>query len=116
MANVEDPRGLGENVNELEEQVITLEGEDGRSYVCRILGLFEFEEKEYALLLNMGEAGKEQQEEEPSTVVMQLITQNDQAVFRTIQNDEEFDRVIAYVRELALEMEDEEGGAEAPQS
>ena len=96
------------NVEDLEEQVITLEGEDGHSYVCRILGLFEYEEKEYALLLNMGEAGKEESEE-PSTVVMQLITKDDQAVFRTIENDEEFERVINYVRELANEMEGEEG-------
>jgi len=103
------------NVEDLEEQVITLEGEDGHSYVCRILGLFEFEEKEYALLLNMGEAGKAEEEggDEPSTVVMQLITKDDQAVFRTIENDEEFDRVIAYVRELAIEMEGDEETAEA---
>jgi hypothetical protein len=97
------------NVEDLEEQIITLEGEDGHSYVCRILGLFEYEEKEYALLLNMGEAGKEEQTEEPSTVVMELITKNDQAVFRTIENDAEFERVINYVRELANEMEGDEG-------
>ena len=96
------------NVEDLEEQVITLEGEDGHSYVCRILGLFEFEEKEYALLLNMGETGKEESEE-PSTVVMQLITKDDQAVFRTIENDEEFERVINYVRELANEYDEEPG-------
>jgi uncharacterized protein YrzB (UPF0473 family) len=103
------------NVEDLEEQIITLEGEDGHSYVCRILGLFEFEEKEYALLLNMGESGKAEEEsgEEPSTVVMQLITKDDQAVFRTIENDEEFDRVIAYVRELAIEMEGDEETADA---
>lgn len=101
------------NVEDLEEQVITLEGEDGHSYVCRILGLFEFEEKEYALLLNMGEVGKDESTEEPSTVVMQLITKDDQAVFRTIENDEEFERVINYVRELANEMEGDEESAEA---
>lgn len=97
------------NVEDLEEQVITLEGEDGHSYVCRILGLFEYEEKEYALLLNMGEVGQEQPDEEPSTVVMQLITKDDQAVFRTIESDEEFNRVIEYVRKLANEMDGEEG-------
>ncbi|MBX9571676.1 MAG: DUF1292 domain-containing protein [Candidatus Obscuribacterales bacterium] len=98
------------NVEDLEEQVITLEGEDGHSYVCRILGLFEFDEKEYALLLNMGEVGQEgQQEEEPSTVVMQLITKDDQAVFRTIESDEEFNRVIEHVRKLANDLEQEEG-------
>jgi hypothetical protein len=61
----------------------------------------------------MGEAGKEEGGDEPSTVVMQLITKDDQAVFRTIENDEEFDRVIAYVRELAIEMEGDEETAEA---
>lgn len=103
------------NVEDLEEQVITLEGEDGHSYVCRILGLFEYDEKEYALLLNMGEVGQETNEEEPSTVVMQLITKDDQAVFRTIESDEEFDRVIAYVRELAQEMEGDEDIEAKPQ-
>lgn len=99
----------------LEEQMITLEGEDGHSYVCRILGLFEYEEKEYALLLNMGEAGKEPtDEEEPSTVVMEFVSKDNQAIFRTIEDDQEFDRVIAYVRELATEMDEE--GEEEPAS
>lgn len=108
MANVAD---------NLEEQVITLEGEDGHSYVCRILGLFEYEDKEYALLLNMGEAGKEPtEEEEPSTVVMQFVTKDNQAVFHTIEDDQEFERVINYVRELAAEMDAEEDDEEEPES
>ncbi|MBY0359228.1 MAG: DUF1292 domain-containing protein [Candidatus Obscuribacterales bacterium] len=99
---------MSKAIDNLEEQTITLEGEDGHSYVCRILGLFEYEEKEYALLLNMGESGKEQpSEEEPSTVVMQFVTKDNQAVFRTIEDDQEFERVIAYVRDLATEMDDE---------
>jgi uncharacterized protein YrzB (UPF0473 family) len=94
------------NVENLEEQLITLEGEDGRSYVCRILGLFEFDEKQYALLLNLGEPGKEG-EEEPSTVVMKFFARGGQAVFRIIEDDEEFDKVINFVRELAQEMDSE---------
>lgn len=100
------------NVENLEEQLITLEGEDGNSYVCRILGLFEFEEKQYALLLNLGVPGKEG-EEEPSTVVMRFFARGGQAVFRIIEDDEEFDRVINFVRELAQEMDQEEEEAQA---
>lgn len=108
---------MSQAANNLDEQIITLEGEDGRSYDCRILGVFEFEGKEYALLLNMGEAGEAQEEEkdEASTVIMQLIQKDDQAVFRTIESDEEFERVIAFVKELASEMEPEEDEAESAQ-
>jgi hypothetical protein len=100
--------------NYLDEQTITLESEDGRSYACRILGVFEFDNKEYALLLNLGDAENEQDNKDgASTVVMQLIEKDDQAIFRTIESDEEFERVVAYVKELAMEMtEDEEEEAE----
>ena len=98
----------------LDEQTITLESEDGTSYACRILGVFEFEEKEYALLLNLGNSENPQETEEgkdASTVIMQLIEKDDQAIFRTIESDEEFERVVAYVKELATDFgadEDEE--------
>jgi uncharacterized protein YrzB (UPF0473 family) len=96
----------------LDEQTITLESEDGTSYACRILGVFEFEEKEYALLLNLGnsENPQEQAEEgkDASTVIMQLIEKDDQAIFRTIESDEEFERVVAYVKELASDFGDAE--------
>ena len=95
----------------LDEQTITLESEDGTSYACRILGVFEFEEKEYALLLNLGNSENPQPDEETkdaSTVIMQLIEKDDQAIFRTIESDEEFERVVAYVKELATEFGDED--------
>lgn len=92
----------------LDEQTITLESEDGKSYACRILGVFDFEEKEYALLLNLGDAENpgepDENNKDASTVIMQLIEKDDQAIFRTIESDEEFERVVAYVKELATEM------------
>jgi uncharacterized protein YrzB (UPF0473 family) len=100
----------------LDEQVITLESEDGKSYACRILGVFDFEGKEYALLLNMGDSENPNQnaEENPdaSTVIMQLIEKDDQAIFRTIESDEEFERVVAYVKELATEIGTDEDDEE----
>src|SRR6185437_13687680 len=99
--------------NNLDEQTITLESEDGRSYACRILGVFEFDNKEYALLLNLGdgegeEESKDKDKDGASTVIMQLIEQDDQEIFPTIESDEEFDRVVAYVKELAMDMADED--------
>lgn len=97
--------------NNLDDQTITLESEDGRSYVCKILGVFNYESKEYALLLKLAD-GEEDAEGE-STVIMQLIEKDDQAIFRTIESDEEFERVVAFVKDELLEIsEDEENEGE----
>jgi len=96
-----------------EEAIITLEGEDGHSYSCQILDIFDFEGQEYALLLKMGEPKAEgaEEEEEGSLVIMRLIQREDQSIFQTIESDEEFDRVVAHVEELARQAE-HEGAAE----
>jgi uncharacterized protein YrzB (UPF0473 family) len=97
--------------NNLDDQTITLESEDGRSYVCKILGVFNYEQKEYALLLKLADAGEEDAEGE-STVIMQLIEKDDQAIFRTIESDEEFERVVAFVKDELLEISEDEEGEE----
>lgn len=96
-----------------DEAIITLEGEDGHSYSCQILDIFEFEGQEYALLLKMGEAKADggEEEEEGSLVIMRLIQREDQSIFQTIESDDEFDRVVAHVEELARQAE-KEGGEE----
>lgn len=94
-----------------EEAMITLEGEDGHSYSCQILDIFEFENQEYALLLKMGDAKSDSaEEEEGSLVIMRLIQREDQSIFQTIESDDEFERVVAHVEELARQSEAEHGG------
>jgi uncharacterized protein YrzB (UPF0473 family) len=95
-----------------DEAIITLEGEDGHSYSCQILDIFDFEEQEYALLLKMGESKGESadEEDEGSLVIMRLIQREDQSIFQTIESDEEFERVVAHVEELARLAETESGG------
>lgn len=95
-----------------EEAIITLEGEDGHSYSCQILDIFEFEGQEYALLLKMGEPKSDgpEEEDEGSLVIMRLIQREDQSIFQTIESDDEFERVVAHVEELARQAEKE--GAE----
>jgi hypothetical protein len=98
-----------------EEAMITLEGEDGQSYTCQILDIFDFEEQEYALLLKMGgekPESKSEDEEDGSLVIMRLIQRDDQSIFQTIESDEEFDKVVAHVEELARMSEDEAEGEE----
>ncbi len=92
-----------------EEAMITLEGEDGHSYSCQILDIFEFDNQEYALLLKLGEPKPEtaEEEEEGSLVIMRLIQRDDQSIFQTIESDEEFERVVAHVEELARISEQE---------
>ena len=96
-----------------DEAVITLEGEDGHSYSCQILDIFEFENQEYALLLKMGGGGAspeaaEDDEEDGSLVIMRLITRENQSIFQTIESDEEFDKVVKHVEERAQEAEESE--------
>jgi uncharacterized protein YrzB (UPF0473 family) len=101
-----------------DDAVITLEGEDGHSYSCQILDIFEFDNQEYALLLKMpgateaGAADEEEAEEDEdgSLVIMRLITREDQSIFQTIESDEEFDRVVKHVEERAQEAESEAEG------
>jgi uncharacterized protein YrzB (UPF0473 family) len=101
---------LGTHAKNLDEQTITLESEDGRSYACRILGVFELDNKQYALLLKQNsQENDENNKPDSSTVIMELVEKDDQAIFRTIENDEEFEHVVGYVKRLATEMSDEEG-------
>jgi len=96
--------------SEQDETLITLEGDDGHSYSCQLIDVFEFEKQEYALLLKITEAGheakaskkaKEDEQDEGSLVVMRLVQREDQCIFQTIEDDQEFERVISYIEELA---------------
>jgi hypothetical protein len=91
-----------------DDAIITLEGEDGTSYNCQILDIIEFEGQEYGILLKLKGQGEEEKPaegdddaEEESLVIMRLIQRDDQSIFRTIESDDEFEKVVAYVEELA---------------
>jgi hypothetical protein len=94
---------------EQDETLITLEGDDGHSYSCQLIDVFEYEKQEYALLLKTPEDGpeadskakKDGEPEEGSLVVMRLLQRDDQCIFQTIEDDQEFERVISYIEELA---------------
>jgi hypothetical protein len=79
-------------MNDEKDGVITLEGEDGDPYPCKLLDIFEFEGTEYSLLLPMDKDG---------LVVMRLAQRDNQTIFQTIESDDEYNRVVAYLEEMA---------------
>jgi len=88
-----------------DDAIITLEGEDGTSYNCQILDIIEFEGNDYGILLKLKDEAAEDQDDDDdddeSLVIMRLIQKEDHSIFRTIESDDEFDRVVAHVEELA---------------
>ena len=88
-----------------DDAIITLEGEDGTSYNCQILDIIEFEGNDYGILLKLkdeaAEAEEDDDDDDESLVIMRLIQKEDHSIFRTLESDDEFDRVVAHVEELA---------------
>ena len=98
--------------------VFTLEGDDGNSYTCQILDIFDFDNQQYALVINSEDDVQErldeesEEEDETAIVVMRYQIRDEQHIFQTIETQEEFDRVVAYVEQKYQqdeEGEDEEG-------
>lgn len=87
MADIEDKDNLVETVDE-----------DGNVINFRLFDIIEFENKEYALLLPA-----EGDEEDDEIVIMKLIKEDEDYSFETIDDDEEFDKVSAYLEELGEE-------------
>ncbi len=97
-----------ESENQPQEAIITLEGDDGNSYSCQILEIFEFENQEYALLLSLTDPQTgEKNEEQDSIVIMRLTQKDEQSIFQTIDNDAEFERVVAHVEDMVKQAEAE---------
>ncbi|MGI9516895.1 MAG: DUF1292 domain-containing protein [Pirellulaceae bacterium] len=73
-----------------EPQLVTLTGDDGSEIECQLLDIISFEDREYAVLLA-----------DDGVIIMGMVESSDGSHFQTIEDDEEFERVAAYVRELA---------------
>src|SRR3990167_3122262 len=91
--------------------LITLQGDDGHSFNCEILHTFAFDDGNYALVLNLGEANfdpKEQEDEETTVIILKIGENDGQKVFQTIESEEEFTRVVGHVEEMLSTEQDGE--------
>lgn len=84
-----------------EDQIIETIDENGNVIKFELFDIVEVDEQEYALLLPVDE-----EEESSEVVLMRLSKEGDEYLFETIDDDEEFEKVAAYVE--SMEDEDEE--------
>ena len=85
-----------------DDQIIETITEDGEVVQFKLFDIVEFEEKEYALLLPL----EDEDNEDAELVLMQLTKDDDDYIFETIEDDDEFDRVSEYIESLADEDEE----------
>ena len=76
-----------------DDQIIETVTEDGEKVQFKLFDIVEFEEKEYALLLPL----EDEDNEDAELVLMQLTKEDDDYIFETIEDDDEFDRVSEYI-------------------
>ena len=77
-----------------EDQIIETIDENGNVIKFELFDIVEVDEQEYALLLPVEE------EEGDEVVLMKLTKDGEEYLFETIDDDEEFEKVAAYVESM----------------
>ena len=90
---------------EKELQIIKTVDEDGQEIELKLLDIVTVNDVDYALLLP---ADEDEEDEEAEVVLMRLKQENDEYVFETIEDDEEFDTVAKILADDDEEFEEEE--------
>jgi uncharacterized protein YrzB (UPF0473 family) len=99
----------GDTVTSQEAPIIYTTDEDGKEHRFQMIDMIEVEGCQYGLLLYLtaedaaGEPGDDMNEE---VVVMRILEENGEHVFEAIEDEDEFERVVAYVEQMDTE-EDE---------
>ena len=80
----------------LEQQYVEVLWEDGNVIKCEIYDIIDFEGKTYALLIPLGE-----DDDDTEVIVMEYVEESeDSGYFKTIENEDEFNRVCDYVQTM----------------
>lgn len=94
-----------------ESPVIFTTDEEGEEHRFQMIDMIEVEGQMYGLLLYLGkedeaEAVVEEGYDE-EVVVMRIIEEDGEQVFEAIEDEDEFERVVAYVEKMEAEEDDE---------
>ena len=80
----------------LEQQYVEVLWEDGNVIKCEIYDIIDFEGKTYALLIPLGE-----DDDDTEVIVMEYVEESDDSgYFKTIEDEDEFNRVCDYVQTM----------------
>lgn len=82
------------------ENLIEITDDDGTVIKCELYDIIEFEDKQYALLV---EVNDEDEEIDPKVVLMRYVEEGEESYFETIDDDDEFERVSDYIESLSPE-------------
>lgn len=88
---------------DVNDNIIEIIDDDGTVIKCELYDIIEFEEKQYALLIEA-----ESQEDEPEVVLMRYVEEGEESFFETIDDDEEFEKISNYIESLDTEEDEEE--------
>ena len=89
---------------EKELQIIKTVDEDGQEIELKLLDIVTVNDVDYALLLP---ADEDEEDEEAEVVLMRLKQENEEYVFETIEDDEEFDTVAKILADDDEDFEEE---------
>lgn len=84
------------------KEVIETFDESGNKVNFELLDVITVDDIEYAILLPEGN----EDDEESELLIMRLKKDADEYMFETIEDDDEFNKVAAYIEEIEDEIED----------
>ena len=94
-------------MSEEEQNIVTIVDENGSEVQCEVYDIVEYEDKMYALMLPLDE-----DEEEAEFIVLEYVEEGDECFFRSIDDEDEFDGVSAYIQSLNYDEEFEDNEEE----
>lgn len=97
-----------------ESPIIFTTDEEGVEHRFQMIDIIEVEGQLYGLLLYLGEEGTPEPEEgyDEEVVVMRIVEDDGEQVFEAIEDEEEFEKVLAYVEQMEDEEDEEEAEEE----
>lgn len=93
---------IEEDLGDEAENLITLQDEEGNEHEFAVVDIIEVDGREYALLMP-----NEPEDQESDDSVLVLRFEDDTLVM--IEDEEEFNRVVAYLEEMGEEEEEASG-------
>lgn len=85
------------------ENVIQITDEEGNIIECELYDIIDFENKQYAILLETDHL----EDEDPEVVLMRYVEEGEESYFETIDDDDEFEKVSEYIENLEAEENEE---------
>jgi uncharacterized protein YrzB (UPF0473 family) len=98
-----------ENEN-MEPKIIKTQDENGELHNFELLNIVKVDGQDYGLLVYVDEEEKEDDDdEEEEVVIMRLSQENGTYVLETVEDDNEFDKVLEYLEtEMGFEAEEDD--------